>query len=190
MFSLDNMAIQYPHATVERVPVSMVRWLHSKLSPPVHVALLIHIKSPYNMLYSGVIPLLTLFLWAAAFQPGVHKAHVTILGLLTSLILSSFLADVVKNAVGRPRPDLIARCKPAKGTPEHQLVTIDVCTETNLHKLHDGWRSFPSGHSSFAFGGLGFLALYVLSFHSLTGAPLNGLGFLPARCMSFALERI
>ncbi|CAF9937256.1 MAG: hypothetical protein HETSPECPRED_010609 [Heterodermia speciosa] len=113
------------------------------------------------MLYSGVIPLLTLFLWAAAFQPGVHKAHVTILGLLTSLILSSFLADVVKNAVGRPRPDLIARCKPAKGTPEHQLVTIDVCTETNLHKLHDGWRSFPSGHSSFAFGGLGFLALFL-----------------------------
>ena len=121
------------------------------------------------MLYAGVIPLLTLILWAAAFQPGVHKAHVTILGLFISLALSSFLADVVKNAVGRPRPDLIARCIPAKGTPEHELVTIAVCTQQDQHKLHDGWRSFPSGHSSFAFGGLGFLALYVLSLHSMIG---------------------
>ena len=168
MFSLDNTAIQYPHATVERVPVSMVCWLHSKLSPVVFVVWLIHDKSAYNMLYSAVIPLLILFLWAAVFQPGVHKAHVTILGLLTSLILSAFLADVVKNAVGRPRPDLIARCQPAKGTPEHELVTIDVCTQKDRHKLQDGWRSFPSGHSTFAFGGLGFLALYVSSLHSMT----------------------
>lgn len=114
------------------------------------------------MLYAGVIPLLLLVLWTAVFRPGGHKAHVTILGLLTSLVLASFLADVVKNAVGRPRPDLLARCKPAKGTPRHELVTIDVCTEKDHHKLHDGWRSFPSGHSTFAFSGLGFLALYGL----------------------------
>jgi diacylglycerol diphosphate phosphatase/phosphatidate phosphatase len=39
-------------------------------------------------------------------------------------------------------------------------VDISICTETNHHVLHDGWRSFPSGHSSFAFSGLGFLALF------------------------------
>jgi diacylglycerol diphosphate phosphatase/phosphatidate phosphatase len=27
--------------------------------------------------------------------------------------------------------------------------------------LHDGWRSFPSGHSSFSFSGLGYLALWL-----------------------------
>ena len=27
--------------------------------------------------------------------------------------------------------------------------------------LHDGWRSLPSGHSSFAFSGLGYLALFL-----------------------------
>lgn len=92
-------------------------------------------------------------------QPGVHKTNVTILGLAISIMLTTFLTDVVKNSVGRPRPDLIARCKPKKGSPEHALVTIAVCTEENHHVLHDGWRSFPSGHSSLAFSGLGFLAL-------------------------------
>jgi len=29
--------------------------------------------------------------------------------------------------------------------------------------LHDGWRSFPSGHSSFAFSGLGYLAMFFAS---------------------------
>lgn len=111
-------------------------------------------------MYAGALPLLVLVLWAAVYQPGVHKAHVSILGLFISLILTSFLTNVVKNAVGRPRPDLISRCKPRDDTPPHSLVTIDVCTETDHHILHDGWRSFPSGHSSFAFSGLGYLALF------------------------------
>lgn len=159
MFSLDNLAIQFPHAEVERVSVS---WL---------------------FVYAGAIPLAILVLWALLFRPGAHKAHVTILGFFISLILTSFVTDVVKNAVGRPRPDLIARCKPVsnsqydhwtalqsvaadtkpalqeKGAPAHALVTFEICTETDHHTLHDGWRSFPSGHSSFAFSGLGYLAL-------------------------------
>ena len=38
-----------------------------------------------------------------------------------------------------------------------------VCKQTEHHLLHDGWRSFPSGHSSFAFSGLGYLALFLAS---------------------------
>lgn len=112
-------------------------------------------------IYAGAIPLGLMSLWLSVTRAGWHKGHVTILGLFISLILTSFLTDVVKNAVGRPRPDLIARCKPQDGTPTHALVTIDVCTETDHHVLHDGWRSFPSGHSSFAFSGLGFMALFL-----------------------------
>jgi len=41
------------------------------------------------------------------------------------------------------------------------LVSIDVCTQTNHQRLHDGWRSFPSGHSSFSFAGLGYLSLFL-----------------------------
>lgn len=135
MFKLDDAAIQYPHALIERVSAGM------------------------NVIYAGVVPLACLIFWAAIFRPGLHKAHVTILGFLISVILTSLITDIVKNAVGRPRPDLIARCKPERGTAEHSLVTFSVCTETDHHTLHDGWRSFPSGHSSFAFAGLGYLAL-------------------------------
>ena len=74
--------------------------------------------------------------------------------------MTTFVTDSIKNAVGRPRPDLIARCKPGAGTPENELVTWKVCTETDHHRLQDGWRSFPSGHSSFGFAGLGYLALF------------------------------
>jgi len=90
-----------------------------------------------------------------------HKHHVTILGFAIALVLTSFLTDLVKNTVGRPRPDLLARCKPAADTPQDTLVTIAVCTEPAHHKLHDGWRSFPSGHSSFSFAGLGYLSLFL-----------------------------
>ncbi|KAI9734001.1 MAG: hypothetical protein M1834_002658 [Cirrosporium novae-zelandiae] len=137
MFSLDNLAIQYPHALVERV------------------------SSAWNVFYSGCIPLVILILWALIFRPGFHKGHVTILGFLISLFLTTFLTDVIKNAVGRPRPDLLARCKPAPGTPAHSLVTFKICTETDSETLHDGWRSFPSGHSSFAFSGLGYFAFFL-----------------------------
>ncbi|KAH8587128.1 phosphatidic acid phosphatase type 2/haloperoxidase [Bisporella sp. PMI_857] len=136
MFFISNINLQYPHALVERVSVG------------------------WNFVYAGGVPLLALALSLVVLRADMHKFHVTILGFFIALALSSFITDVIKNAVGRPRPDLISRCKPALGTPENKLVTIEVCTETDHHTLHDGWRSFPSGHSSFAFAGLGYLALF------------------------------
>ncbi|KAI2617330.1 acid phosphatase/Vanadium-dependent haloperoxidase [Hypomontagnella submonticulosa] len=137
MFYINNLNISFPHAEVERVPV----WL--------------------NFVYALFVPLGVLLLYNSFTRASFHKHHSTILGLAIALILASFLTDIVKNTVGRPRPDLIARCKPAAGTKPDVLVTIDVCTETGHHTLHDGWRSFPSGHSSFSFSGLGYLAFFL-----------------------------
>ena len=137
MFSISNLAIAFPHAEVERVPVAM------------------------NVVYAAAIPLLFVVLVNLTTRASAHKHHATILGLAIALILTSFLTDMVKNTVGRPRPDLLARCKPAKGTPANTLVDFTVCTETDHHLLHDGWRSFPSGHSSFSFAGLGYTALFL-----------------------------
>lgn len=112
-----------------------------------------------SVIYAGVIPFLVILGWSAMLQPGVHKTQVTMLGLVIALMLTSFLTDVIKNAVGRPRPDLISRCKPSRGTADNVLVAWTVCTESNQHILQEGWRSFPSGHSSFSFSGLGYLSL-------------------------------
>lgn len=143
-FVLDDRRIQNAYADPERV------------------------SSFENFIYAGIVPFGLLFVWAAAVRPGFHKAHVTILGFLISVAMSSFLTHVFKNAIGRARPDLIARCMPERGTPAHELIDSHVCTQTDRYKLNDGWRSFPSGHSSFAFSGLGYLSFVLAGqLHSL-----------------------
>lgn len=141
--SLDDLSIQFPHAEIERVPVPML------------------------LAYAIGIPTLFIIIYTLLIAPKkstsarLHQLHVGILGLAISLMLTLFITDLIKNGVGRPRPDLIARCKPKKGTPAHGLVTWEVCTETDHHTLHDGFRSFPSGHSSFSWSGLGYLSLFL-----------------------------
>lgn len=137
LFYINDLAISFPHAEVERVPVSL------------------------NVVYAAAVPLVVIVLANSLAGASRHKHHVAILGLAIALILTSFLTDTVKNMVGRPRPDLVARCRPRPGTPENKLVGVDVCTESRHHVLHDGWRSFPSGHSSFSFAGLGYLSLFM-----------------------------
>ncbi|KAF8975113.1 hypothetical protein BGZ46_009421 [Entomortierella lignicola] len=39
------------------------------------------------------------------------------------------------------------------------LSNSSICTRTDL--LKDGFKSFPSGHSSFSFGGLGYLSMFI-----------------------------
>ncbi|KAK4135091.1 PAP2-domain-containing protein [Trichocladium antarcticum] len=137
MFSVNDLRISFPHAEVERVPL-----LH-------------------DFIYALFIPLFILVLHNRLTGASAHKHHVTILGLAISMILTAFLTDVIKNTVGRPRPDLLARCAPIDDTPPNALVDLSVCTQGDHHTLHDGWRSFPSGHSSFAFAGLGYLSLFL-----------------------------
>ncbi|KAI5851887.1 phosphatidic acid phosphatase type 2/haloperoxidase [Tricharina praecox] len=140
LFSLDDRRISYPHADPERVPV------------------------PQLFFFSAGLPLLIITLYtlaAPSTSSKSHKLHVALLGLSTSLLLTAFTTDLIKNSVGRARPDLLARCAARPGTPRHELVDWTVCTQSDAHTLHDGFRSFPSGHSSFAWAGLGYLALFL-----------------------------
>jgi len=136
-FTLSDPTIAYPYAAVQRV------------------------SAPANILYAGVCPLVFFIIYSLIARPGFHKVHVTILGFIISITLSSFVTDIIKNAAGRPRPDLVDRCKPAAGTSATALLGIEVCTAPHNGVLQDGWRSFPSGHSSFAFAGLGYLSLWL-----------------------------
>lgn len=86
------------------------------------------------------------------------------MGLGLSLALAFMFTQGMKNLFGRPRPNLLSRCDPdlseaaiaanAVGTyargfaAEWVLVGAGICRETDSDKLDDGFRSFPSGHSS------------------------------------------
>lgn len=85
-----------------------------------------------------------------------------------------FIINGLKNICGKPRPDLLARCQPdilnvaryvvggiANITSNGQLVSADICTNTDTSILNDGFRSYPSGHSSSSAAGLGYLALFL-----------------------------
>ncbi|KAK1922360.1 phosphatidic acid phosphatase type 2/haloperoxidase, partial [Papiliotrema laurentii] len=112
-------------------------------------------------IYAGVIPAIIIILTGALIRRSIWDVHSGILGLVLNLGLTVTFTDILKITAGRPRPDLYARCQlPADLTenPVHGLVSWTVCTRTDL--LQDGFRSFPSGHSSFAWAGMWYLILY------------------------------
>ena len=103
------------------------------------------------------------------------------MGLGLSLALAFFATQGMKNLFGKPRPDLLARCQPNLSTiasnsignyssgfnPEWVLVDYTICQQTDKSLLDDGFRSFPSGHSSMSWSGLLYLALFFCSKFSI-----------------------
>lgn len=86
------------------------------------------------------------------------------MGLALSLALAFFFTQGMKNLFGKPRPDLLARCQPDMSEagiarnivggfatsldPKWVLVGAGICQQSDTSLLNDGFRSFPSGHSS------------------------------------------
>ncbi|EPE04683.1 pap2 domain-containing protein [Ophiostoma piceae UAMH 11346] len=102
--------------------------------------------------------------------------YASILSLALSMASQWFIINGLKNLCGKPRPDMLSRCQPdlenvaryvvggiANITSNGQLVSADICTNTDISILDDGFRSYPSGHSGSSAAGLGFLALYLAS---------------------------
>ncbi|XP_072968831.1 lipid phosphate phosphatase 2-like isoform X1 [Typha angustifolia] len=90
----------------------------------------------------------------------VYDLHHAILGLLFSVLITGVITDAIKDGVGRPRPDFFWRCFP-DGKDVYDNVTTDVICHGEKSVIREGHKSFPSGHSSWSFAGLGFLSWYL-----------------------------
>ncbi|KAI3332457.1 acid phosphatase/Vanadium-dependent haloperoxidase [Xylariaceae sp. AK1471] len=111
------------------------------------------------------------------------ELHIGWLGLALSLISAWIVTQGMKNLFGKPRPDLLSRCMPdIPNVLKHivgfsgleatsyngQLVSASICTNPDKAFLDDGFRSYPSGHSSSSAAGLIYLSFFLASKFAIT----------------------
>ncbi|XP_043651950.1 phospholipid phosphatase 5 isoform X2 [Drosophila teissieri] len=84
-----------------------------------------------------------------------------------ALCMNGIPTSVLKITVGRPRPDYFYRCFPdgvmVLNTTSSGLDSFSLDFNCTGHSgdINEGRKSFPSGHSSFAFASFGFIAYYI-----------------------------
>ncbi|GAM86990.1 hypothetical protein ANO11243_050110 [Dothideomycetidae sp. 11243] len=119
---------------------------------------------------------------ANVFRRAAWEVNVGWLGLAFALATTLFITSGLKDMVGKPRPDLLARCVPDLANIEKYAVgglgtTLDseaallvssaICQQTDNKVLYDGFAAFPSGHSSFSSAGMVYLSLWLCAHWSV-----------------------
>ncbi|KAH6895189.1 PAP2 superfamily-domain-containing protein [Thelonectria olida] len=172
-FSLVSQDISFPFTEHELVPAYLLIILNA-LVPIVIILIVTLILVPGTTVSKNTPRSLVM-------KRKLWELHVGWLGLALALISAWAFTESMKNLFGKPRPDLLDRCKPdlkninkyivggfALGDMNGQLVSHEICTQTDMAILNDGFRSYPSGHSSSAAAGLIYLSLFLASKFSVT----------------------
>lgn len=153
-FSLVDLTIQYPYIPNENIPTWLL--VVVSLCAPAAIILIVCIalvpgpviarSTPRNQIWRR-----KLWEWNTGWM-----------GLGLSMALAFMFTQGMKNIFGKPRPNLLSRCQPDLANveryvvggyarnfnPEWVLVSSAICQNTDSSVLDDGFRSFPSGHSS------------------------------------------
>ncbi|EQL31680.1 hypothetical protein, variant [Blastomyces dermatitidis ATCC 26199] len=163
-FAITNHSLYYRYAVNERVSIPLALALSGGI--PLVVILIYTVV--IDGLFSHNKPITPSgkrkFMGPYSLKDRLWEFNCGFLGLLLAQASAFVITAALKNAVGKPRPDIIDRCRP-KGVDKlgpYDLVTYDMCDSQLSHDiLKDGYRSFPSGHSSSSFAGLFYLSLYL-----------------------------
>lgn len=172
-FSLYDPNISFPFTENETVPVWMATCI-SVIAPIFFIAVISLIFVPGATVPRGTPK-------AMIWKRKLWELHIGWLGLALSIASAWLITNCMKNLYGKPRPDLLSRCQPditnvakyivggyANSSMNGQLVSADICTSIDKSKLDDGFRSYPSGHSSSAAAGLVYLSLFIASKFAIT----------------------
>ncbi|KAK1753787.1 phosphatidic acid phosphatase type 2/haloperoxidase [Echria macrotheca] len=122
---------------------------------------------------SALIPIAVILLAQIRIR-SFWDANNAILGLLYALILGTLFQVIIKQLIGGLRPYFLDVCQPdisrvaahntthLNGVGFHQVMySTDVCTNPDAGAIKNAMTSFPSGHSTAAFAGFGFLFLWM-----------------------------
>lgn len=182
-FALNNITISYPFQDHEMIPAFSL-FIIGGIGPLVIIALICLILVP-----GPTVPKSTpkSLIW----RRKLWELHTGWLGLGLAVASAFLITQGMKNLFGKPRPDLLSRCMPNLADKEKYIIggikevsevflvySADICTQPDKHKLDDGFRSFPSGHSSFSSSGLIYLSLFIASKLAIT------IPFLPANAFT------
>ncbi|KAL4930140.1 phosphatase PAP2 family protein [Aspergillus undulatus] len=185
-FSLDDVYFSYPYVEDDTISTAVLVVV-SLIAPGVLIAFFCLLFTPGASFDTSDSPS-RLLLW----RRKIWEWNVGWLGLALACAGAFMATEGLKDLYGKPRPDLLSRCDPdveniaayavgglgqrLAGAPT--LVTWGICRNKAKMVKMDGFVSFPSGHSSFAFAGLTYFSLWLcskfsISFPYLAHTPLS-----------------
>lgn len=165
-FKLSDPTLQHPFATHERVPNALCLAL------------------------AAGVPFLVMTLCTFVkhrSRPQVwHVLQVLLLGAVLAIAVDGAITDVLKNWVGRPRPDFLQRCGAKAGTPLDVYVDVSVCTAPlGEGILTDGMRLTPLGHSSISFAAYLYLLMWLFGQYKMLNVSTLLLQYMAASAPLF-----
>ncbi|EGX96486.1 PAP2 domain containing protein [Cordyceps militaris CM01] len=172
-FSLADPNIAFPFSEHETFPNALL-FVCCGVIPVVVVAVITLLLVP-----GGTVPKGTPAI--SVWKRKLWELQISWLGLVLAVGSAWFFVSGLKNMCGKPRPDMLSRCKPDMANADKYIVggfqieganghlySAAICTETDQAKLWDGFRSYPSGHAAASAGGLIYLSLFLASKFAVT----------------------
>lgn len=158
-FSINDPTVNFPFCTSEQFTTE--RLIRLSIILPLCIFTIVHAARFFRSYRALSSPEGRSDLILKSF----HSYHLLILSFMIGLSFNGLVTEFLKNLIAKPRPDFIERCGVNYAKVKANRINFDfsICQKPLGELLFkDGFKSSPSGHSSFAFAGLGYLSLWLM----------------------------